>query len=140
MVEVLLVSDTRSLLYSFSILLSSGSTVHNIVTKHIPPPITFDTGSAINTPEVPIFRAYGIIYVSGTTINTFLRSEKNIACFFLLSYLNTVCPIYCKSININAAKYSFRASTVSESRSASELNILISDSGANIIILHTTAV
>lgn len=42
---------------------------------------------------------------------TFLNNEKNMACFFLLSDLNTVCPIYCRSININAAKYSFNAPT-----------------------------
>lgn len=67
------------------------------------PPITLDTGSARNTPAVPILNVYGIIYVRGTTMMTFLNNEKNMACFFLLSDLNTVCPIYCRSININAA-------------------------------------
>ena len=75
--------------YSF-ILLSSGSTVNSIVIKHILPPITLDTGSAINTPSVPMWRAYGSIYVSGTTINTLRKSEKKIACFLLLSDLKTV--------------------------------------------------
>ena len=37
-----------------SILRSSGSTVPSMVTKQMLPPITFDTGSAINTPSVPI--------------------------------------------------------------------------------------
>ena len=50
-------------------------------------------------------------YINGTTINTFLSNEKKIACFFLFNDLNTVCPIYCRSININAAKYSFNAPT-----------------------------
>ena len=54
---------------------------------------------------------YGNKYVNGTTINTFLSNEKKIACFFLFNDLNTVCPIYCRSININAAKYSFNAPT-----------------------------
>ena len=36
---------------------------------------------------------------------------QKIACFFLFNDLNTVCPIYCRSININAAKYSFNAPT-----------------------------
>ena len=45
----------------FSIFLSSGSTVQSMVTKaKILPPITFDTGSAKNTPLVPICKAYGI--------------------------------------------------------------------------------
>lgn len=44
----------------FSIFLSSGSTVQSMVTKQILPPITFDTGSARNTPLVPICKAYGI--------------------------------------------------------------------------------
>lgn len=39
----------------------------------------------------------------------FLRSEKNIACFFLFRDLNVVCPIYCRSMNANAAKYILRA-------------------------------
>ena len=54
---------------------------------------------------------YGNKYINGTTINTFLSNEKKIACFFLFNDLNTVCPIYCRSININAAKYSFNAPT-----------------------------
>ena len=53
-----------------SILRSSGSTVLSMVTKQMLPPITFDTGSAINTPSVPIPKEYGRIYVSGT------RSEE----------------------------------------------------------------
>jgi len=44
----------------FSIFLSSGSTVQSMVTKQMLPPITFDTGSARNTPLVPMCRAYGI--------------------------------------------------------------------------------
>lgn len=46
--------------YSFSIRFNSGSTVQSIVIKQILPPITFDTGSARNTPSVPICNAYGI--------------------------------------------------------------------------------
>ena len=71
---------------------------------------------------------------------TFLNNEKNMACFFLLSDLNTVCPIYCRSININAAKYCFNATIASLSRLLSELNMLINAPGANIIMLHITAV
>ena len=37
-----------------SILLSSGSTVQSIVMKQKLPPITLETGSARNTPEVPM--------------------------------------------------------------------------------------
>ena len=48
----------------------------SIVIKHILPPITLDTGSAINTPFVPILKVCGRMYVSGTTINTFRKSEK----------------------------------------------------------------
>ena len=44
-----------------AILLSSGSMVQSIVMKHKLPPIIFDTGSARNTPSVPMCRAYGII-------------------------------------------------------------------------------
>ena len=42
---------------SFSICLSSGRMVHSIVIKHMLPPIILDTGSAANTPFVPILRA-----------------------------------------------------------------------------------
>ena len=71
-----------------SILRSSGSTVLSMVTKQMLPPITFDTGSAINTPSVPIPKEYGRIYVSGTTMNTLRSREKNIARFFLFSVGN----------------------------------------------------
>ena len=43
-----------------SIRFNSGSTVHSIVIKHTLPPITLDTGSAINTPVGPMSSAYGI--------------------------------------------------------------------------------
>lgn len=42
--------------FSASILLSSGSTMHSIVMKQILPPMTLETGSARNTPEVPMPR------------------------------------------------------------------------------------
>ena len=105
-----------------SILFNSGSTVTSIVRKHKLPPITLDTGSARNTPWVPIFNAYGSKYVSGTTMKTLRNREKKTACFFLFKDLNTVCPIYCKSMKINAAKYVFNAGIASFISSLSELN------------------
>lgn len=42
--------------FSASILLSSGSTMHSIVMKQMLPPMTLETGSARNTPEVPMPR------------------------------------------------------------------------------------
>ena len=62
-----------------------GQTVESMVTKHAVPPITFDTGSARNTPSVPSPPIIGRKIVSGTTMMTFLKSEKNTACFGRLS-------------------------------------------------------
>ena len=56
----------------------------SIVIKHRLPPITFDTGSARNTPCVPMCNAYGIRYVSGTTIITFTKQEKILPASFYL--------------------------------------------------------
>ena len=77
---------------------------------------------------------------SGTTINTLRSREKKIANFFLFRDLNTVCPIYCRSIKIKAAKYCFNAITASFNKTLSELKMRISTSGIKIIILHVTAV
>ena len=68
-----------------SILRSSGSTMLSMVTKQMLPPITFDTGSAINTPSVPIPKEYGRIYVSGTTINTFAERREKYSPLLLFS-------------------------------------------------------
>ena len=84
-----------------SILRSSGSTVLSMVTKQMLPPITFDTGSAIKTPSVPIPKEYGRIYVSGTTMNSLRNKEKTIAIYFLSIHLKVVFPMYCRSINMN---------------------------------------
>ena len=65
---------------------------------------------------------------------------KKIACFFLFSDLNVVCPIYWKSMKMNAAKYCFRAGTASCMRTGSELNTPISASGARTMTLHITTV
>ena len=46
--------------HACSIRFSSGKTVHSIVIKHKLPPITLETGSARNTPSVPICSAYGM--------------------------------------------------------------------------------
>ena len=62
-----------------------------------------------------------MIYVRGTTIMTFLNIEKKMACFFLFNDLNTFCPIYCKSMNMKAAKYWFKAGTVFLINTGSEL-------------------
>lgn len=42
-----------------SICLSSGSIVSSMITKHRVPPMTLETGSAMNTPFAPIPKAYG---------------------------------------------------------------------------------
>ena len=62
-------------------------------------------------------------------MNTLRSREKKIANFFLFRDLNTVCPIYCRSIKINAAKYCFNAITASFSSTVSELKIRIRNSG-----------
>ena len=70
-----------------------------------------------------------------------LRSrEKKIACFFLFKDLNIVCPMYCRSMKINAPKYSFMAGTASASRLLSELKMLIRNSGARMIASHASSV
>ena len=43
--------------YYFPMRFSSGNTVHSIVIKHRLPPMILDTGSARNTPSVPICKA-----------------------------------------------------------------------------------
>ena len=99
--------------FSRSICFSSGSTVQSIITKHSVPPITLETGSARKTPSVPIWKAYGSRYVSGTTINTLRSREKNTACFYLFRDLKIVWPIYCRSMKMKAEKYSFMAGIAS---------------------------
>ena len=114
----------------FFIRLSSGITVNSIVIKQALPPSIFDTGSAMNTPFVPRWKAYGSRYVRGTTMIAFLSREKKIACFFLFSDLKVVWPIYCSSINANAAKYILRAGMESLISELSELKTDISAPGA----------
>ena len=69
-----------------------------------------------------------------------LKIEKKMACFFLFNDLNTICPMYCKSMNTNAAKYKFSGRTAWLTSVASELKIRISASGASRITLHVSAV
>lgn len=72
---------------------------------------------------------------------TTLRSrEKKMACFFLFRDLNTVWPIYCRSMKIKAEKYSFSAGTASVISALSELNTPMRIFGARMMILHAIAV
>ena len=73
-------------------------------------------------------------------MKTFRSNEKKIACFFLPNDLKNVCPIYCRSIKINAAKYCFKAGTVCDISVWSELKIPMRKWGARMMMLHTIAV
>ena len=67
--------------------LSSGRIVMSMVVKHATPPITFDIGSAINTPFTPRPPICGRISVRGTTMTAFRSSEKKMACLFFVERL-----------------------------------------------------
>ena len=93
------------------------------------------------------FNIFGSAVVALTNERILIGRKRVVFGYFLDSItpdlfndLKMVCPIYCKSININAAKYNFNASTASTSNSLSELKIPIKNSGAKIITLHMIAV
>lgn len=65
--------------------------------------MTLDTGSAMKTPIAP-YPSVGRKNVSGTTMITFRKMEKKIACFLLFKDLKTVCPQVWNVWNIKAAK------------------------------------
>ena len=79
---------------------NDGHTVIIIVTKHAVPPITFETGSAQKTPDVPSPPIIGSRIVSGTTIITLRNNEKNTACLgrFRATYVDwpTNCSVIMK--------------------------------------------
>ena len=53
---------------------------------------------------------------------------------------DNVCPIYCRSIKMNAAKYVFRAGMVWLANDRSELKMLMRNLGANRITLQAIPV
>lgn len=69
-----------------------------MVIKQASPPIKLETGSAINTPLAAGDIMYGSRNVIGTTIITFLKSEKNTAFLDLPNAVNTDCPANWKLI------------------------------------------
>ena len=109
-----------------------------IVIKHAVPPMTFETGSAIKTPSTP--NQYGRIIVNGITINTFLSSEKIIACFVFPSPVNTYCPVNCNAINTKPKKYICSGRTPASITFASPLNIPRNCLANNMTAIHITPV
>jgi hypothetical protein len=92
----------------------------------------FEIGSARNTPITPSEAMFGSINVNGTTIITFLNSEKNIACLDFPSATNVDCPQNCSVIIIKPAKYTRNGSIPVVKISASELNSPIKNDGNEI--------
>ena len=86
---------------------SSGSflySVNHMAIKHANPPKTLEIGSARNTPSTPN-PSPGNKSVSGTTMITFLNSEKKMARFQQRIAVNAVCPPIWNAINTKPKKY-----------------------------------
>lgn len=94
MIPQILLWISVGIIFYFFIRLSSGITVNSIVKKHALPPSIFDIGSAMNTPFVPRWKAYGSRYVRGTTMICLSEQREENRRFFLFSDLKVVWPIY----------------------------------------------
>ena len=81
-----------------SFLESTGITVISIVTKLAVPPMKFETGSARKTPFAPRPLSFGSSRVRGMTMITFLKIEKNTACFDFPRATKVDCPENCSAI------------------------------------------
>ena len=111
-----------------------------IVPKQAAPPTKLEIGSAINTPSVPMCRSDGRNKVSGVTITTFRKMEKNTACLDFPRATNTACPANWRDIIKKPKKYRRRAGIPASIRAGSWLNIRMKNSGKPCSSAHTRVV
>ena len=104
------------------------------------PPIRFEIGSAQNTPITPIAGILARIRVSGITIITFLKMEKNTACFAFPSAMKVDCPANCNAMKINPRKYILSGITPFEITTGSLLKMLKYTCGKNSVLTQNIAV
>ena len=109
--------------FSFAPRFSSGHTVNIMVPKQAVPPIKLEIGSAINIPVVPRLNTAGSIRISGMTMMTLRKMEKNTAFFDFPSPTNTAWPANWRDIMKNPKKYTRMAGTPASTSSPSLLKM-----------------